>query len=426
MADNVFGTMMETAQGLQGLGIQQQQLAGLRQAQEIAKTQADAAMARRRAFSDDVSAALADPQQMPALMLKYPEYADHINKGVTALDTQTKSRLLNANARIVQLIDAGKLDDAKQVVQEHADLYGRMPPAILGNEKLFRGATLTQLAASPEGREMIKQMGAAPITAEQNLAERRLSFDINKEVFNQKMEQRKADLQERGVVVNEQELLSKLSKAQNPDLSPGLQKLVDDSVTNSMASQGAAGQMRSLAEKAKQMDWFGGTATEWNEARKTFMGSEDEQSRIIKQIEGVLSKDMLSMLPPGPATDKDVALARKTVMKATANPQELAQSLEAAARLQDKAATFQQAKSEYVTQNGGLGKARRDIDIGDGVTVPAGTSFGDAMRIAGKAASVVWENHPKYGRVTELDIESTMKNNKMSRQQAIDYIRRVK
>lgn len=167
MADSVFGTMLETAQGLQGLGINQQKMDLLKQQQQAEMDANQAALERRRAFSDDISAALQDPQQMPAVMLKYPEYADKVGKGISMLDEQTKNRLLNSNASIVQMLDSGNVEGAKQTVQQNIDLYRTMPPAVLSNPKLFRGAVLTQLAADPNGREVIKQLGAAPITPEQ-------------------------------------------------------------------------------------------------------------------------------------------------------------------------------------------------------------------------------------------------------------------
>lgn len=425
MAESVFGTMLETAQGLQGLGVQQRKLEAFDAEQAALQQERDYARQRRGEFNTDLKAALENKEQMPQLMLKYPEYADKIGKGVEMLDTQTKSRLLNSNASIVQMIDAGNMEGAKQTVQQNIDLYRTMPPAVLSNPKLFRGAVLTQLAADPNGREMIKQLGAAPITPEQQLGERRLSFEMGKEQFDQKIKQADLKLRERGVEVQEQQLINSLQKAQNPELSAGLQKLVDDTVTNSIAAQSTAGQMRDLATRAKQLGWTGGTRTEFHEWLKSQAGWEDEQSRVIKSIEGVLGKEMLSMLPPGPATDRDVSLARKAVMKATANPQELAQALDAAARLQDKAAAVQQAKSEYISQNGGLGKAKRDVQLEDGLVIPSGTSYSEAMKIAAKNAAVIWEAHPRFGRVTELDIEATMKANRLSRQQAIDYLKRA-
>ena len=72
-----------------------------------------------------------------------------------------------------------------------------------------------------------------------------------------------------------------------------------------------------------------------------------------------------------------------------------------------------------------MGKAKRDIVLSDGLTIPAGTTYSDVLKSAAKNATIIWEQHPKLGRVTELDIESTMKANKMSRQQVIDMLRKV-
>lgn len=194
MADSVFGTMLETAQGLQGLGLRQRQMQAFDAEQAALQRQRETELTRRRAFSDDVNAALQDPQQMPALMLKYPEYADKVGKGISMLDEQTKNRMLNSNAAIVQMLDAGNIEGAKQTVQQNIDLYRTMPPAVLGNPKLFRGAVLTQLSADPNGREIIKQLGAAPITEEQRISRERLTFERGKEDFDQWAKRQEIDI----------------------------------------------------------------------------------------------------------------------------------------------------------------------------------------------------------------------------------------
>lgn len=433
MAENAFLTGVETAGSLQNMQAQRMQMQIAQQQAAAKQQEAERAAARQQQFAADIQAAYQAPDTIQALgkvMTMYPEMADNIKKGVDVYQGADRQRNLQSLAQVAVAMEAGDMGASRSAIEQNMPLFMTMPEQVRKNPQLFQRAVTTQIAAlGKEGQDLLTSMGWTPKAQleqkEFGLKEKQFQSDEQKRIFDQKVAQVELGLKERGVAVQEGQLAQSLMKAQNPELSAGLQTLVDKSVTDSVAAAGTASQMRSLAQQAKQADWVGGTFTEWNEKRKQILGGEDAQTRLITQIQGVLSKEVLSNLPPGPATDKDVALAQKAVMKATANPQELAQSLEAAARLQDKAAAIQQAKADFISENGGLGKAKRDIVLSDGLTIPAGTTYSDVLKSAAKNASVVWEQHPKLGRVTELDIESTMKANKMSRQQVIDMLRKV-
>lgn len=433
MAENAFLTGIETAGSLQNMQAQRMQMQ-ISQQQAAAKQQdAERAAAMQQQFTADIQAAYQAPDTIQALgkvMTMYPEMADNIKKGVDVYQGADRQRNLQSLAQVAVAMEAGDMGAARAAIEQNMPLFMTMPEQVRQNPKLFQRAVTTQIAAlGKEGQDLLTSMGWTPKAQleqqEFGLKEKQFQSDEKKRLFDQKVAQVELGLKERGIAVQEGQLAQSLMKAQNPELSAGLQTLVDKSVTDSVAAAGTASQMRNLAQQAKQADWIGGTRTEWNEKRKEILGGEDAQTRLITQIQGVLSKEVLSNLPPGPATDKDVALAQKAVMKATADPQELAQALEAAARLQDKAAAVQQAKADFISENGGLGRAKRDIVLSDGLTIPAGTAYSDVLKSAAKNASVIWEQHPKLGRVTELDIESTMKANKMSRQQVIDMLRKV-
>lgn len=433
MAENAFLTGIETAGSLQNMQAQRMQMQIAQQQAAAKQQEAERLAALQQQFTADIQAAYQAPDTIQALgkvMTMYPEMADNIKKGVDVYQGADRQRNLQSLAQVAVAMDAGDMDAARAAIEQNMPLFMTMPEQVRKNPQLFQRAVTTQIAAlGKEGQDLLTSMGWTPKAQleqkEFGLKEKQFQSDEQKRIFDQKVAMAELGLKERGILVQEGQLQQSLMKAQNPELSAGLQKIVDDSVTASVSAAGTANQARALAEKAKQLNWTGGSRTQFGEYLKSLAGWEDEQSRVITQIEGVLSKEVLSNLPPGPATDKDVALARKAVMKATANPQELAQALEAAARIQDKAAAVQQAKADFISENGGLGKAKRDIVLSDGLTIPAGTTYSDVLKSAAKNATIIWERHPKLGRVSELDIESTMKANKMSRQQVIDMLRKV-
>lgn len=433
MAENAFLTSIETAGNLQNMQAQRLQMQIAQQQAAAKQQEAERAAAMQQQFAADIQAAYQAPDTIQALgkvMTMYPEMADNIKKGVDVYQGPERERNLATLARTAIAVDADNFDAAKAEIQQNMQPFMTMPEAIRKDKQLFKRAIITQIAAlGKEGQDLLTSMGWTPKAQleQQEFGLKKEQFQTEKQklAFDQKLAMAELGLKERGIAVQEGQLAQSLMKAQNPELSAGLQKIVDDSVTASVSAAGTANQARALADKAKQLNWTGGSRTQFGEYLKSLAGWEDEQSRVITQIEGALSKEVISNLPPGPATDKDVALARKAVMKATANPQELAQALEAAARIQDKAAAVQQAKADFISENGGLGKAKRDIVLSDGLTIPAGTAYSDVLKSAAKNATVIWEQHPKLGRVTELDIEETMKKNRMSRQQVIDMLRKV-
>lgn len=433
MANSPFGVMVDTATALGNIQEQRQLMDARQQQMQLKQDEAQQAAAMQQQFAADLQAAYQEPDQIQALgkvMTMYPAMADNIKKGLDVYQGPDRQRNLISLAQAAAAAHDDDLVATRAVVEQNMPLFMTMPEQVRKNPAMFKRAVMTQLAAmGKEGQDVLTSMGWTPkAQLEQQqfgLEKQKFQSAQQKQEFDQKIAQRNLELEARGVAVQEGQLQQSLMKAQNPELSAGLQTLVDKSVTDSVAAAGTASQMRSLAQQAKQAQWSGGSATQWNEAFKSLIGGEDAQTRLITQIEGVLSKEVLSNLPPGPATDKDVALARKAVMKATANPQELAQALEAAARLQDKSAAIQQAKADFISENGGLGKAKRDIVLSDGLTIPSGTAYSDVLKSAAKNASVVWEQHPRLGRVSELDIEETMKKNRMSRQQVIDMLRKV-
>lgn len=427
MADTPFGAMIETAGSLQDIQAQRQRMSIIDQQQQAATDAAKAAAERQQQFGMAFQGAFAegaDPYtEVPKIMMQFPDQAENIAKGWNAYQGAEKQQAFNTVTGTLGRLRSGDLQGAQQLIQQSPQIFRSVPPAILQDPRKLEAALLVQTAAlGKEGQDFLTTIGATPSA---QLEQRKQMTAEQKMAFDQKLDLRKLALQERGVQVDEQKLMIDLQKAQNPELSAGLQKLVDDSVTNSVASSGLSASMRNLANQAEQLGWSGGVLTKGSEAWKQFWGSEDNQSSTIKQIDQVFTSDAFKYLPTGSISEKEFTSAKATVLSPTANSSQVAAALRKIARTNDQIAAIQQAKADYISENGGLGKAKRDIVLSDGLTIPAGTSYSDVLKYAGKNASVIWENHPRLGRVTELDIESTMKQSKKSRQQVIDMLSQV-
>lgn len=433
MAENAFLTGIETAGSLQNMQAQRMQMQIAQQQAAAKQQEAERLAGMQQQFTANIQAAYQAPDTIQALgkvMTMYPEMADNIKKGVDVYQGADRQRNLQSLAQVAVAMEAGDMGAARSAIEQNMPLFMTMPEQVRKNPQLFQRAVTTQIAAlGKEGQDLLTSMGWTPKAQleqkEFGLKEKQFQSDEQKRIFDQKVAQVELGLKERGIAVQEGQLAQSLMKVQNPELSAGLQKLTDDAVTSSLAASGSSATMRSLADQAERLNWTGGAATKGSEAWKQFWGSEDSQSAVIKQIDQVFTTDAFKYLPVGSVSEKEFSAAKATVLSPTANAKQVADALRKIARINDQVSAVQQAKADFISENGGLGKAKRDIELSGGLVIPAGTAYSDVLKSAAKNATVIWEQHPKLGRVSELDVEETMKRNRMSRQQVIDMLRKV-
>ncbi len=88
---------------------------------------------------------------------------------------------------------------------------------------------------------------------------------------------------------------------------------------------------------------------------------------------------VLEMLPPGPASDRDIAIMSAGFPEGTDNPATISNFLRAQARVSRAAEKMKRARTQWLTQNkASLGGARGAINV-MGLPVDAGTAFDDFM-----------------------------------------------
>lgn len=102
--------------------------------------------------------------------------------------------------------------------------------------------------------------------------------------------------------------------------------------------------------------WFGTAMESW----KDFVGGQDAVSRVKTKFDQVQNSNIIASLPPGVASDKDIAMASKGFMDSTWNPDEIEQYLRGQAKLSAFLAEKNSAKAKYVSANGGDSSGFRD------------------------------------------------------------------
>ena len=81
---------------------------------------------------------------------------------------------------------------------------------------------------------------------------------------------------------------------------------------------------------------------------------------------------VLDMLPPGVASDKDIELALAAFPTETSSPANIAGFLRGMAKLQAYESAMNGAKAEWVQQNGNLGTASTEMQVGNRTVLKGG------------------------------------------------------
>lgn len=347
-----------------------------------------------------------------SIVTRYPELKDSFKESFNALNTEQRQQKLDAAAPIFSALQSGRPDLATKLLEDnvtalrnskapereikaaetwlnlvktspqHAALmggtylasvmgpdkfeqvFGKVGSEARDNLKLQPGINLTEAQAA-EAREKALYTGPRAMAeiadVNSKIAERggRLALDTDK-------------LQSETAL----KLRELTQKAGN--LHPDQRKLINEAAGASVVATNSAVQMRGLAdqfEKADPRAFAAGTT----EALKQFTGQQDYVTQLRREYTRIRANQVNALLPPGPASDKDIVNAQAGFLKETANPAELASWLRGMAKLQDYQAKYEEARAEWAGAVGHLGKTGQDIEV-NGRKVAANTTFTDYLR----------------------------------------------
>lgn len=161
------------------------------------------------------------------------------------------------------------------------------------------------------------------------------------------------------------------------DMSTSMEKIQDKANTASGEAQSRATKAQSLIETVTQAPNFrGGTAQAVEEGIKNITGLRDQRSQIITAANMLRVSEAVQYLPPGAASDKDVALVLSGVPPENMGKQELLTFARGVKKLADREAAYFRAKDNWISKNGnlrGFGMDRRikGIDTAVAKTPPA-------------------------------------------------------
>lgn len=355
------------------------------------------------AFRKDYASAIqsGDRQQVRDLMTKYPGQLEKIQSGMKWADEDQRNSIgtLAAGARLAasspEAMQSWLQNNAKELTRVGVDpnnvaqMYQQNPSGFgefvdhlgmsaLGPNDYFNVQDKMAGREIDRGRlaETIRsnQAGEALQARGQNLsyqsamtghglAAERLALDKQKFGFEVQQAQKKAD-----------ELINAA-----PKLSVNMEKAIEKSAGDAAASRNAADSMTTLAdtlEKEKPTPGLFGNA----ENMFSKLTGQDNYLRDMRiRFNQLANAQATKLLPPGPASDKDIEFARKGIPSETDNPMVMARWLRGMAKMESNNANFNEFRSEWMSANGSPGQSDRNRNI-MGMDVKKGESLNSAAK----------------------------------------------
>ncbi|EOX9362274.1 phage DNA ejection protein [Escherichia coli] len=384
-ANNVGLTAL---QGLSGI-------AGVFQQEKQAQRQKEFQQAYANAYASGDRGALRQ------LATQYPDQIESVRKGMGFIDEDQRNSIgtLAAGARLAssspEAMQSWLQNNAKELTRVGVDpnsvaqMYRQNPSgfgefvdhlgmAALGpidyfnvqdkmaGREIDRGK-LAETIRSNQAGEALQARGQnlsyqSAMTGH-GLAAERLALDKQKFGFEVQQAQKKAE-----------ELINAA-----PKLSVNMEKAIEKSAGDAAASRNAADSMTTLAdtlEKEKPTPGLFGNA----ENMFSKLTGQDNYLRDMRiRFNQLANAQATKLLPPGPASDKDIEFARKGIPSETDNPMVMARWLRGMAKMESNNAKFNEFRSEWMSANGSPGQSDRNRNI-MGMDVKKGESLNSAAK----------------------------------------------
>jgi hypothetical protein len=168
------------------------------------------------------------------------------------------------------------------------------------------------------------------------------------------------------------------------DIPADTRKLINESATLAATSKQSADQFNDLAKRLDSSGGGYGVFSSASDFLKKGAGFQGGMTQLRQEYTRLRNTAAIKSLPPGPATDKDIAMALKGFPSDNASATDLSAFLRGMAKLQDVDASINNAKTDWLAQNNGaLTRAKGTFVAGDYATKP-GETFNDfSQRIVG-------------------------------------------
>lgn len=180
-----------------------------------------------------------------------------------------------------------------------------------------------------------------------------------------KQREREIDIKEAAQRTRESELTERQAEVRRKagELKPTMQKILDTAQNQAFDAEKTANEFDLLVDDFTGAGFGGGVVSSVDEFLKDALGTQDDVSTLKRKFRGIRASQATKNLPPGPASDKDIALALSGFPPDNAPADVIASFLIGASKLARINNAFQSFKAEYISENknsSGLIKAWRE------------------------------------------------------------------
>lgn len=178
-------------------------------------------------------------------------------------------------------------------------------------------------------------------------------FDFSKAIESTGLKRREIELKERGQTTRESELKERRAEVERRagELKPTMQKILDTAQNQAFDAEKTANEFDLLVGDFQTSGFGGGVTASISEFLKDTLGTQDEVSSLRRKFRGIRASQATRNLPPGPASDKDIALALSGFPPENAPAENIASFLKGASKLARIDQAFQSFKAQYISEN---------------------------------------------------------------------------
>lgn len=360
--------------------------------QEMAQQQKDDQ--RRQSFYEAIGSAT--PDQLPALRRQFPEFAQNIQQEIGIQGAEHAAFVHGALNNLSVAASSGNPQAVMAAIQQSgpalsslgvspeqaAQLYQQDPQQFNGLLNATRLATLPtdKQFDVQQKQQQIDETGRSNRAGEALQARgQNMSYQSAMTGHNLAAQRLALDQQEFGLKVQQAQEKAQQLIDGAPKLSVNMEKGIEAAVNNATASTNSADSMVALAQQFRQEKPTTGLFGNANNMFSKLTGSETALRDLRIRQSAIINSQVLKYLPPGPATDRDVNLAREGAPSTWDDPNIVADWLDANARLERRNAQFNEFKSEWMSANGNPGQSRNGGQI-LGMDIQKGESLGSAVK----------------------------------------------
>lgn len=305
-----------------------------------------------------------------------PESFNAMRNLMADLPNKESNLLTSAASTTLLAVQQGKPDIAKSVLD---DQIKAAEDAKLGTAITFLKAARSQLDTNPE---------AAALSATSFL------LSANPKAFDDTLKALEAPGKMAQTAALTEEAQAKAAKARGESATGEVEikdvftkKLLKDSIDKAKEYSEKADTALSILDKIDSGEvslpsGFIGNAVQY--VRDKVPALANDITALKKDYIRIKNSEAIKNLPKGSASDKDVAFAKEGLMSENANPAQFRNAVEAMARLNSVDSSYNEAQAAWVSRNGNIGDAKREISVlGD--MVPKGTGFREWWKKSGSS-----------------------------------------